>query len=132
MKKSVLVFPRDTYQSQADGNIRTYVCRDEVRRAMGQAKHIRFQLIGYRKSANARVTVKLWETPDPNLRPSEVVPGGTALFTGTAITALRSAPQQINGPFCDNVEMTLDIDEATPASQQEFDLEVWATLIIEE
>ena len=132
MKKSALVFPRDTYQSKSDGSTRTYVCRDEVRRAMGQAKDIRFQVIGYRKTTNARLTVKLWETPDPNLRPSEVAPSVAAAFTSTTISTLRSAPQQINGPFCDNVEMTLDVDEATPASQQEFDLELWATLIIEE
>ena len=89
------------------------------------------QLFGYNNN-NAKVTITAFETSMPQGRPSEV----GKLIAGAGIsneTALRPALFNIPGPFAGRVELLLQVEEDTAGPDQVgFDLEVVATLIMEE
>ena len=57
---------------------------------------------------------------------------GTQHGSPAAVTTLRANPISITGPFQGRIEITLDIDTNGAASLQEFDLEVAATLIMDD
>lgn len=132
MKTEVVVFPRATYSTDAGGLKKTYTCDDALCKKLGQAKHIRVQWIGYRRSPNARVTFSMWETCAPDIRPSEEMPGQTAFFASGNIDILRPVPSQINGPFAANVNFTLDIVASAGAQVEEVEGALCVTLILEE
>lgn len=132
MKKLVVLFPRDTYASGSDGTLRIYVSADANRLTFGAAKSIRFQAVGFRRSTNARIRVKMWETCAPDLRPNELIPGGTPFFTSANVTTLRPAPETISGVFSGNVNFTLEVEASAGAALEEWDGAVYATLILEE
>ncbi len=110
MKTEVAILTRATYQSNADGTKKTDTSEDAMAKKIGQAKSIRAQWVGFRRSPNARVTFSMWETCAPDIRPSEEMPGQAAFFTSAANNILRPVPSQINGPFAANVSFTLDVD----------------------
>ena len=132
MKKTILLFPRGTYLSNTDGTAKTHRCSDEVRKLAGKAKLVRYQLIGFRRSTNAGAKLKMWETASMDLRPSEAIPGGAPFFTGAEATSLRPVPETITGPFCENAEFTLEVRATAGAATEEWDGEVWGTLVFEE
>lgn len=132
MKSLVVLFERNTYQSNTDGTARTWISRDELRKVLGQAKSMRVQIIGYRNAANTGVRLKMYENSYLDLRPSETNASGSPFWTGTEATTLRPAPENISGPFGANVEFTLEVRNTSAASQVEFDGIVVVTLILEE
>ena len=83
MKTMVILFERNTYQSNSDGSARTWVSRDDLRQKLGQAKSIRVQIIGYRNIANTGVKLKMYENSYYDLRPSETNASGAPFWTGT-------------------------------------------------
>lgn len=108
------------------------MCSDDIRTALGSAKSIRIQAFGFRRTPTSSVTIKMWETCVPDVRPNDVIPGGSAFFTSTAVTSLRPSPEQISGPFSSNVNFTLHIVASTGTNLEEWDGAVYATLILEE
>lgn len=132
MKVMEVVFERQVYTSKSDGTIQTAVSRDKLRSLLGQARSMRVQFIGFRMSANAEVVLKVWESSYPGLRPSGLKSGnGTAFWTGTAITGIRPAPQDVSGPFGGDVELTMDIRTTTGGTMAEVDGMVVVTLFLE-
>ena len=61
--------------------------------------------------------------------PSEI---GTQVGTDHVLTALRPTPITIAGPFQGRIELTLEVDVSSGSDEEAFDLEVAATLILEE
>ncbi len=129
MKRLVQVYARDTYLSGSSGSIQLFRHDASQYSLLGQAKTILLQVYGYRRSSTARATIKVYESSIPGRSPSEV---GVQLGSASTVTVLRSPPISITGPFQGMVEITLEIDDTAAATQQEFDLEIDATLILGE
>ncbi|MDP2317114.1 MAG: hypothetical protein Q8P41_29750 [Pseudomonadota bacterium] len=132
MKANLVVIPSATYQSETSGAKRAFQSQDALKARLGAAKSIRAQIIGTRISTNTEIRLLVFETPYDEMRPGDVVPGGSPYFTSAAVTALRSAPIQINGPFSGNVTIALEVKHATDGGAVEFEGLVAATLILEE
>ena len=132
MKQSVILFERNTYQSNSDGSARIWISRDELRAQLGSAKSMRVQIIGYRNDANTGVKLKMVENSYPAMRPTETAASGSPFWTGTEATTLRPAPENISGPFGVNVEFTLEIRNTSGGTQVSFEGIIVLTLIIEE
>jgi hypothetical protein len=131
MKKPLFIFQRSTYLSGASGAARSYSSGKDLKKTLGAASKIRYELIGFRITASTQVVVKMFETPYEDMMPSEVIPGGTPFHTAT-VTALRPAPVTVSGPFCHNVEFTIEVSATTGTDSVEWDGTVVATLILEE
>jgi hypothetical protein len=132
MKSLLRVFPRDTYNTPT-GAIKAYRHDLALCEALGQGKSLRIQAYGHRQSdaTNARARIRVFETSVPAGRPQET--GQEIGPPGTAITTLRPAPIQVNGPFQGRVEIVLEIDDVlNQDNAMEFDLEVHVTVILEE
>jgi hypothetical protein len=133
MKSMVTIFERQTYTSNADGSIRVVVSTDNLRAVLGAAKSIRLQWIGFRMTTNCEVKLKAWESSYAGMRPSELAQGnGNPYFTGTAITTLRPAPENVPAGFGGNVEVSMEVRNNTAGTLVEADGMVVATLIMEE
>ena|GEM_PF-5965283 len=133
MKRLVTIFSNGTYISGPNGEITTYTHDDKLCDVLGQAKDIRMQLIGDRTTGvDTRARIRVYESSDPDRRPSEV---GKQVGSSTDVdNDLRPPLIQVNGPFSARVEVLLDIldKKVTPDTQQEFQLGLYATLILEE
>ena len=81
--------------------------------------------------STAQVRLKMWESAWDGDRPSEVIPGASPFHEGGLVTSLRPVPVDIAGPFCDNVEFTLEVSDSGVA-QAKWSGCVVATLILEE
>lgn len=127
------VYQTATYISGPAGEVSHYTHDDALCDTLGQAKSIRLQVVGDRATgADTRAQVSVYESSDPNRRPSEV--GKPVGSTTNIDNDLRPPMIQVNGPFSARVEILLDIldKKATPDTQQEFQLAMYATLILEE
>lgn len=131
MKRNVAVFKRGTYISASDGKKRYWAHDVELCDVLGQAKTVLVQVFGNRVTSvsNTRATVEVWHTALPSGRPSEV---GKQLGNALTFSDLRPALQTVNGPMAGRVELLLAIDDTAQAAQQEYDLELHVTLIVEE
>ena len=129
MKRVLTVFPRQTFVTP-DGAKKVYTHDLALCSLLGQGKEIRVQPLGQRASANAKVTLQAWESSSPGQRPSEVGKVlGAPLVLGQP---LRPNPVNLNGTFGGMVELVLTIEhDAGGATQQEYDLEVAVTLILD-
>lgn len=132
MKKTILVHARQTFTSTSAGVKIQYAHDVALCDILGQAKTMLVQLYGHRiTGTNTKTTVEVWHTCLPSGRPVEV---GKQLGSTITLnpTTLRPAIQTINGPMAGRVELVIGIEDSTAAAQQEYDVEVWATLILEE
>lgn len=134
MKRGVTIFQRSTFTSFSNGTVKKYVCSPEIWKMLGQAINIRYQFIGFRKSANVQIQLKIFESPCDEIPAHEVMPGTppTPFFTGTMCNILRPAPEMINGPFSHNVVAILEVSDSTTTAMEEWDGYVAATAILEE
>lgn len=85
--------------------------------------------MGIARSANARATLKVFQASVQGRSPSEI---GTQVGANHVQNILRPVPVTITGPFQGRIEITLEIDASSGVDVEEFDLEVAATLILEE
>ena len=129
MKRLIPVYTRDTYLSGSSGGVKVFRHDESLFEVLGQGKVLLLQVYGYRKSATARATIKVYESSLQGRPPSEI---GTQVGTTVTVTTLRPGPMSITGPFQGRIEVVLEIDDTAATSQQEFDLVIAATLIIEE
>ncbi|RME21752.1 MAG: hypothetical protein D6798_17435 [Deltaproteobacteria bacterium] len=130
MKRTTVVFPRQTFVTP-DGKPTTYRHDSNLFAVLGQAKVIVLQLHGHRATANAKVTLQAYASALPGEHPSEV-----GAVQGQAMVVqdqtLRPPFVEISGNFHGLVEILLTIEHKTGGiSQEEFDLEVVATLILD-
>ena len=130
MKRVLTVFRRDTYVSKADGTAQTYVHDEALCDVLGQAKEIILHVVGYRVGTEAKATLTAFQGSDPTNRPFEV---GFPLGSPIVVTTLRPPASTLTGPFQGRVDLTLQIEEdPSPSTFAEFDLGVYATLILED
>lgn len=128
MKRLTVVFPRRTFVTP-DGSKTVYTHDADLDPVLGQAKIIRVHVHGHRKSSSAKITLQAYESGLPGERPSQV---GKTLGGAIVITDLRPAFADITGNFGGLVELVLAIEHSTGGgTQEEFDLEVHATLILD-
>ncbi len=128
MKRLTAVFTRGTLVTP-DGTKTDYTHDRSLHAVLGQAKELILHVHGHRKSPNAKVTLQAWQSAVPGERPAEV---GKVLGSAQPITALRPAAITISGPFMGLVEVVATIEHDTGGgTQEEFDLEVWATLVLD-
>lgn len=127
MKRNVTLFPRNNYAT-ITGNTQKYTHEPGLYDVLGQAKTIRFQIFVGKKSTRAQVDLKIYESADPETAPRE---------TGNLVTTITRAILgghfvTVVGPLCGRVEVVLNISDTAGPAPQDMDLEVFATLIIEE
>lgn len=134
MKKSVIALKRATYTNNGSDNKKAlYQSPDELSHVLGQAKALRYQLVGFRIDANCELRLHLYETPYEGLRAADLIAGGTPFYSpGAATTTLRPVPQTIPGPFSEFVTLVLEVKHATDAAMVQWDGLVAVTMIIEE
>ena len=113
----------------AGGTTISYRHSVELCETFGQAKSLRVRFFGHRKSPNARATLRVFETSVTGGRPQEF---GSEITVTQVYTALRPNPFNVTGPFEGRLEIVLEIDANPPGNPEEFDLEVYVTLILEE
>ena len=127
MKRNVTLFARKTYPSPT-GAVHLYTHDPGLVDVLGQAKSIRFQIFVYKKSATAQMDLKVYESADADTAPRD---------TGNLVTTINRAVvgghfQTVTGPLCGRIEVTLGISDTGGPAAQDMDLEVYATLILEE
>ena len=127
MKRNVTLFPRDTYPSPT-GAIQMYTHDPALVDVIGQAKTIRFQIFVYRMSATARATIRVYESANPDSAPRDTGNMHTAIVRA----AVGAHFQDVTGPLCGRIEVILEIDDSGGPAAQDMDIEVFATLILEE
>jgi hypothetical protein len=132
MKANLVVLPLATYSSESNGSPRVYQSQDAQKARLGAAKAIRAQIIGSRITTNTELRLLMYETPSDDMRPIDVVPGGSPFFTSSVVNTARSVPIQINGPFSGNVTLALEVKHSSQAAAVEFQGLVAVTLILEE
>ena len=127
MKRNVTLFERQNYPSPT-GNIQLFTHDPGLVDVLGQAKDIRFQIFVYKKSATCQMDLKVYESADAQTTPREA---------GNLVSTINRAVvgghfQTVTGPMCGRIEVTLEISDTGGPAAQDMDLEVFATLIIEE
>ncbi len=130
-KKAVCIAAKGLYWSESDGKPKDHHHDVELCDVLGQADTIIVEVSPYRQSegAETKATLKAYHTSKPTGAPSDV--GENISSFTTTITDLTPTLIQLDGPFQSRVEVVLTIEEATaPDTAQYFDMEVWATLII--
>jgi hypothetical protein len=127
MKRNVTLFPKGNYASPT-GNPTYYYHDEALFDVLGQAKDIRFHIIVHKLSATARATLAIYESAQPDQPPSLL---GNSVAT-IARVAAGTHFQTISGPMLGRVQVTLQIDDTAGPAAQDMDLEVYATLILEE
>ncbi len=127
MKRIVTLYSKANY-STLNGSPELYVHDESLYDVIGQAKDLRFQIFVFKKSATARASIKVYESAHPTKAPRDA---GNLV---TTIQRVATGPhfQTVNGPFHGRMEITLEIDDTGGPAAQDMDLEVFATLIIEE
>ncbi len=130
LKTHVLLF-EGTFRTTTNGGARTFLATDEVRRLVGQASRIRISIIGTDRTANAELTLRIYDTASPSARPSEIDPGYAAFFTSAPIATLTPAPINVAGPTCDNVDLVLELKASSGTNLEEWTGAIYATLIFE-
>ncbi len=131
MKKSLVVFVRTTYLSDAGGGVRVYTHDESLFKALGAAKLLRVQPVVFRMAPSTKLVIKAWESCWDGARPSQLQPGGSPFHTSADITALRPPPYTITGPFGSTMELTLEVSH-TAAGQGDWDGLLAVTLVMEE
>lgn len=131
MKKSVQVQARANMISGTAGAKIQYAHDIALCEIFGQAKTILLQAYGHRiTGANTKLTVEVWHTCLPTGRPLEV---GKLLTTATfTVGALRPPIATVSGPLAGRVELVVGIEDNAAMALQEYDFELWSTLILEE
>ncbi len=127
LKTTILLF-EGTFVSDSSGGIRSYLATDETRRLFGQASSARVSVVGTSMTSTARVQVRFFDTATPKVRPTELEQGYAHFDTTGTITTLTPAPHDVTGPFCDNVDIVLEVDDTAAASKQDWTGAVYATL----
>jgi len=126
------ITPLFLFQCESNGSAREYPLPAEIGTKAGQAKSIRYQFIGERRSPTARLHLKMYESPFTEVRASQVNPANAAFHTSGNIDVLRPAPTGIPGPFSTNVEFLVKIEDSGAANEQEWYGRVAFTFIMEE
>jgi len=129
MKRIVEVYGPETYFSGPTGGIRAYHHRLDLCDVLGQPKSHRLQVLGHRRSANARLTLLVFETSVPRRRPELE---GQQVGSSIVVTTLRPGLNTIAGPFAGRVEIVAQVDASTGTNTEEFDFEVWTTMLFDE
>ena len=132
MKKCVQVQERANMISTSGGAKIQYAHDVALCDVFGQAKTILLQAYGHRisSSTNTKLTVEVWHTCLPTGRPFDV---GKLLTTATFTPgALRPPIASVTGPFAGRVELVVGIEDTGAMALQEYDFELWSTLILEE
>jgi hypothetical protein len=132
MKRSTVIFPLRAYLSLTSGSAAIYRMPQELRSVIGQAKALRYQIVGFERSTNAQLELQMFESAYEDMPADEVIPGATPFHTSGAVTSLRTSPTTVPGPFCTNVEMVLKVSDSTSTAQESWQGLIVATLILEE
>lgn len=130
IKSSVTLFD-GAFPSNSNGALRMYLVPDQVRKLVGQASRLRISVVGTQRTANAQLTLKLYDTADASKRPSELAVGYAPSFTSAAITSLTPQPIDVAGPFCDNVDIVLEVQASTGTADEEWRGTISATLFLD-
>ncbi len=127
MKRNVTLFPRSNYATST-GNIQLFTHDPGLIDVLGQAKTIKFQVFVYKKSPTAQMDLKVYESADSSSMPRD----NGNLVTPINRTGLGGIFPTVTGPLCGRIEVCLEISDTAGPNPQDMDLEVFATLIIEE
>ncbi len=135
MKRLVQVLPRNTYVGE-----KSYLHELALCDLLGQADTLVIETFGYRIGPDARVKLQCFATSVPSGRPSEIgtIVKMTDPATGTpvdlvTVTALRSGPISVPGPFSGRLEIVTTVESVNPTQtpNPEFDLSVQSTVIVQ-
>jgi len=128
MKRNVTLFPKGNYAS-TNGALTPYYHDDSLWEVLGQAKTIRFHIVVHKLSATARATLTVYESAIPGKAPNVL---GNAPGTPIVRVAAGTHFVTVSGPLLGRVMVVLEIDDTAGPAAQDMDLEVYATLILEE
>lgn len=129
IKQSVTLFV-GTFNSGAAGAVRVYLASDDARRLVGQATSLRISVQTTSRTTNCQLVIKLYDTAGP-LRPTGLDVGYAATSTSSPITSNFPLPIQINGPFCDNVDIVLEVSASSGSAVETFQGTITATLFFD-
>ena len=129
VKQSIVLFS-GTFNSGASGAVRVYVSADEARRLVGQATSMRVSVQTTSRTTNCQLVLKLYDTAGP-LRPTGLDVGYAATFTSSPVTSNFPAPIQVPGPFCDNVDIILEVSASSGSAVETFQGTVMGTLFFD-
>ncbi|MCK6507490.1 hypothetical protein L6R53_29680 [Myxococcota bacterium] len=110
--------------------MRAYLASDEARRLAGESTSMRISVQTTSRTANCQLVIKLYDTAGP-LRPTGLSPGYAATFTSSAITTDFPLPVQINGPYCHNVDIVLEVSASSGSVEQVFQGTITVTLFFD-
>ncbi|MCK6507196.1 hypothetical protein L6R53_28135 [Myxococcota bacterium] len=131
-KITIIVF-QGTFVSAADGTLRRYLLSDlseAQRKQIGQASRVRVAIQTTSRTTNCRLLIRLFETAGLT-RPTALGSGYTAFYTSSNIETEYPQPFTIDGPYCDNVDLALDVLASTGSTQQTFQGTVALTLFFD-
>lgn len=132
MKTSIIPFPLSLYQSNGDGTAAVFRMSTDLRKTIGQAKALRYQFIGFKRSANARINLVIHESPYEGMAADEIMPGNAPFHASANLDTLRAAPVTVSGPFGTNVELVLKCSASAGGGLEDWYGLVAVTLIVEE
>lgn len=128
MKKVFIVFKRDRYTSDPDGQPLVNPMMPSLMEALGGATSMRWEVTIYaRSSTNARLDIAIFEGTKPDPRPSANKFAGVNIgSTPQRLTTLGITNIQVNGPFHGIVDATVAGKSNSPVvgTQEWVDAEV--------
>jgi len=125
--KSSLLVMEGVFSSGPSGAIRAYLASDEVRKVIGQASSVRVSVLTTARTANCQLVLKLYESAGP-VRPTGLDSSYPPFFTSSALTTDFPQPFDISGPFCDNVDLLLEVSAATGTFVETWQGTIYMTL----
>ena len=125
--KSSLLVLEGLFTSGPNGVTRVYLASDDVRKLIGQASSVRVSVLTTNRTTNAQLVIKLYDTAGP-VRPTDLDSAYAAFFTSAALTSNFPAPINIAGPFCDNVDLALEVSASTGTNVETWQGSITMTL----